>query len=242
MIDLLQEEEVIRLFSYAEHGKSLTQIKECEYMSEEYFRKRYVTLFGLCYTKLRIIVSTFCVLKTLVSSKFSISAALTIERVHDSFNVPKSFYHRVNSIFRIPISNIIDNLEGDVNMQQEIKKFSSDSIESVFKEVDIAFVLERLNNTSKANTMTVEGIKRFLESKRSNSECSSVKIKRAQIRNAIVLLRKLGVPIISAFGRKGGYYIATKDNQALDEAKCLRIINNWRVAMGKSGLNNLIGV
>lgn len=209
------KEEMNRLFSYAEEDMDLKQIALVEHISTHCAKKKYQKYFGVSFTSLRLVISYLAALESIDNKYLQSSAVCIIEKSKINISVPKSLYTRIGKTFHTTHGSINRNLKmmkGDITMRKVINLTRTDKI-------IIAQVLAKLQESSKKSPITLTSIS------------DSFGYKKANVRRAIVWLRRLGVPVVSRPGRYyGGYFLATKGFEAAEECICCSWINNLRKA------------
>lgn len=202
-----------RLYSYAEKDMDLSQIALLEHISIHYAKKKYKKHFGISFTHLRVVSSSLAALASIDHEFQQSSAICIIEKKMLNISEEKSLYTRIKVVFRATFGMLVSNMKkkkGDITMREELIKLTRND------KIIIAQVLAKLQESSKKSPITLTSI------------CDSFGYKKANVRRAIVWLRRLGIPIVSRPG--GGYFLATKGFEAAEECICCSWINNLRKA------------
>ena len=199
-----------RVFDCAKRNLLLSETakKHLAY-SETSVKDKIKEMIGISYKAYCKICSKFSVFNYAARPECNIDIAKVLDNLKINGEY-KAFATCVRCFYHTTTSTIIKNIkEGDQTMKEEVHNIATSTDNSAIdNRVGVFRVIEALNNSSKDSPITLQGLKIVCKNPR----------------RYIVFLRRLGVPIISAFGRKGGYYIATKDNQDIDEASCLSIL------------------
>ncbi len=203
-----------RLFEYALRDLPLNQVMGIEGLkARSSFKEKLDKLLGISYTPFREGVSTLSLLQEIVKNDFQISGALLMYHLEMNITESKSLSVRFRSVFHTTFKTIIGNLK------QEVGKKMRENLKNLTKsqKIILSQVLGILQDSSKRSPLTLNTI--------SNRIGSS----RERVRQVIVWLRKLGVPVVSRPGRyNSGYYFADPGYENKEEQICLSWVNTWR--------------
>lgn len=218
-----------RLFEYALRDLPLNQVMVIEGLkARSSFKEKVEKLLGISYTPFRVCVSTLSLLQEIVKNDFRATGTSLMYDLEMNITESKSLSVRFRSVFHTTFKTIIGNLK------QEVGKTMRENLKNLTKsqKIILSQVLGILQDSSKRSPVTLAFIAKRIGSS------------RERVRQVIVWLRGLGLPIASRPGRcNAGYYFADPGYENKEEQICLRWINAWRDSRWrKPALNVLYGL